>query len=217
MGNFIFSINTETFDICKNKDNRKKLLIRRFVVSKMGKGEGGRVIVPKCCFCIDLKTGVLVLGILSSIFTGISSIVYLVYFVGTLMGKKTGNDLSNFGFIDKASHEDFSAMINGRLAESIVGMIICVIYFVASILLSVGASKGNPKLLILWMIVSLVNIIWCIVSIILVFVLTASNDPRYNWGLFGTFVVSMLLTVYFEIVVLSLYNKLNNNSAPQFT
>ena len=58
------------------------------------------------------------------------------------MGKKTGNDLSNFGFIDKASHEDFSAMINGRLAESIVGMIVCVIYFVASILLSVGASKG---------------------------------------------------------------------------
>ena len=47
----------------------------------MGKGEGGRVIVPKCCFCIDLKTGVLVLGILSSIFTGISSIVYLVIFV----------------------------------------------------------------------------------------------------------------------------------------
>jgi len=190
--------------------------------------------VPKCCFCIDLKTGVLVLGILSSIFTGISSIVYLVYFVGTLMGKKTGNDLSNFGFIDKASHEDFSAMINGRLAESIVGMIICVIYFVASILLSVGASKGNPKLLILWMIVSLVNIIWCIVSIILVFALTASNDPTYktifffllillptyptyNWGLFGTFVVSMLLTVYFEIVVLSLYNKLNNNTAPQIT
>merc|ERR1712002_759774 len=178
------------------------------VVSKMGKGEGGRVIVPKCCFCIDLKTGVLVLGILSSIFTGISSIVYLVYFVGTLMGKKTGNDLSNFGFIDKASHEDFSAFY---------GMIICVIYFVASILLSVGASKGNPKLLILWMIVSLVNIIWCIVSIILVFALTASNDPTYNWGLFGTFVVSMLLTVYFEIVVLSLYNKLNNNTAPQIT
>merc|ERR1712212_1390335 len=132
-----------------------------FVVLNMGKGESGRVIVPKCCFCIDLKTGVLVLGILSSIFTGISSIVYLVIFVLRLMNKKTEMDLSDIGFKD----EELSTMVNGRLAESILGMIIFVVYFVASILLSVGASKGNSKLLIFWMIVSLVNIVWCIISI----------------------------------------------------
>ena len=34
---------------------------------KMGRGEIGGVLFPKCCCCIDLKTGVVVLGVLSAI------------------------------------------------------------------------------------------------------------------------------------------------------
>ena len=73
-------------------------------------------------------------------------------------------------------------------------------------------------MLILWMIITLVNIVWCIISIVLVFALVLGNAPTYNWGLFGTYVVVMLLMAYFEIVVLSLYHKLNYNAAaPQIT
>ena len=48
----------------------------------MGKGDSGGVIVPKCCFCIDLKTGVLVLGILSSIAVGIGLVSYIIWLAG---------------------------------------------------------------------------------------------------------------------------------------
>lgn len=44
----------------------------------MGRGELGGVIFPKCCCCIDLKTGVVVLGILSAIATENAMIVYAV-------------------------------------------------------------------------------------------------------------------------------------------
>ena len=50
----------------------------------MGKGERGSVIFPKCCFCIDLKTGVLVLGILSSIAIGIAMIAYIIVLAGKI-------------------------------------------------------------------------------------------------------------------------------------
>lgn len=51
----------------------------------MGKGERGSVIFPKCCFCVDLKTGVLVLGILSSIAIGIAMIAYIIGLAGNIM------------------------------------------------------------------------------------------------------------------------------------
>lgn len=174
----------------------------------MGKGDGGKVIFPKCCFCIDLKTGVLVLGILSSIATAIALIAYLVHLAGSVMAKKA---------VQGSGYWELSALTNGWLATSIIGTIIMLVYFVSSILLSVGAKQEKPKLLIPWMIISLVNIVWCIVSIILVFVLvqsTVDGNATYAWGELGSFVISILLTVYLEIVVLSLYNKLNN-PAPQ--
>ena len=151
--------------------------------------------------------------------------------------------------VQGSGYWELSALTNGWLATSIIGTIIMLVYFVSSILLSVGAKQGNdklslrilqnyngsnsipdcsvifqffafsekPKLLIPWMIISLVNIVWCIVSIILVFVLvqsTVDGNATYAWGELGSFVISILLTVYLEIVVLSLYNKLNN-PAPQ--
>ena len=73
----------------------------------------------------------------------------------------------------------------------------------------------KPKLLIPWMVLSLVSIIWCIISIVLVFTMPKSNHT-YAWGDFGSLVVSILITIYFEIVVLSLYNKFNDYApAPQ--
>ena len=42
----------------------------------MGRGEIGGVMFPKCCCCIDLKTGVVVLGVLSAIATENSMLGY---------------------------------------------------------------------------------------------------------------------------------------------
>ena len=78
----------------------------------------------------------------------------------------------------------------------------------------------SPKLLIPWMLVGFVIILFCFVSIILVFALPGGNiDVRYYaWGKFGTFLVTIALIFYFELVVLSLYNKLNHyDPAPQIT
>ena len=64
------------------------------------------------------------------------------------------------------------------------------------------------------MVLSLISILWCLIEIILLFAISGYKDPNtgtivYNWGQFGSFLVSIFLTIYFEIVVLSLYNKLN--------
>ena len=70
------------------------------------------------------------------------------------------------------------------------------------------------------MIVSFVIILWSFVSIILIFALPGGNiDVRhYAWGNFGTFLVTIAIIFYFELVVLSLYNKLNHyDPAPQIT
>ena len=50
----------------------------------MGIGANGKIIFPKCCFCIDLKTGVIVLGILSSIAIGIAMIAYIILLAGKI-------------------------------------------------------------------------------------------------------------------------------------
>ena len=64
------------------------------------------------------------------------------------------------------------------------------------------------------MVLSLVSILWCLIEMILLFAIWGAKDPHtgeiiYNWGKFGSYLVSVLLTIYFEIVVLSLYNKMN--------
>ena len=84
-------------------------------------------------------------------------------------------------------------------------------------------------MLLPWMIVGGVNILWCIISIILLFALPGWFDGPgslsvyghygwgdYDWGQMGSLLVSILMTVYFEMVVFSLYNKLNDyHPAPQ--
>ena len=78
----------------------------------------------------------------------------------------------------------------------------------------------SPKLLIPWMLVAFVIILFCVVSITLVFALPGRNiDVRYYaWGKFGTFLVTIAIIFYFELVVLSLFNKLNHyDPAPQIT
>ena len=54
---------------------------------------------------------------------------YILSQLVRLMGKKTEYGLSDLGFRD----EEFSTIVNGKLAESIIGMIISVVCFVASI------------------------------------------------------------------------------------
>ena len=71
-------------------------------------------------------------------------IAYILSQLVRLMGKKAEYDLSNMGLVD----EEFSTILNGKLTESIIGMIIFVAYFVASILLSVGAKKGCYMIMI---------------------------------------------------------------------
>ena len=53
--------------------------------------EGGRCL-GKCCFCINLKTGIMVFGIISSIICGICLIgaIVILYIIGSTMPSITG-------------------------------------------------------------------------------------------------------------------------------
>ena len=72
-------------------------------------------------------------------------------------------------------------------------------------------------MLLPWMILSGVSILWCIISIIVCFAMPLQPGV-FNWGQIGSLLVSILITIYFEIVVLSLHNKFNDyDPAPQIT
>merc|ERR1711953_75190 len=166
---------------------------------KMGRGEIGGVLFPKCCCCIDLKTGVVVLGVLSAIATE-----------NTMIGFSTLSGLGALIFGKMSQDGYHNSSQDAILAYYIVGAIFFFVHLISSILLSVGASKEKPLLLVPWMIMSLLGIGFHIVSIVLAFVL-----PFWYFSPTGQLISSLfsiLLTIYFEIVVLSLYNKLNDYS-----
>merc|ERR1712133_24349 len=186
-----------------------------------------RTIFPKCCCCIELKTGVRILGIVSCIGSGIAIISYIIGLVGGALSKHVQTNWSNSAFENlglnlnqSPEFQYFSKTVDAELAMSIIGIIIFAFYLVSSILLIIGAAKESPKLLIPWMLVAFVIILFCFVSIILIFAIPGGNiDVRYYaWGKFGTFLVTMAIIFYFELVVLSLFNKLNHyDPAPQIT
>merc|ERR1712242_662726 len=104
----------------------------------MGQGTEGKVLIEKCCFCLELKTGVLVLGILSSILLGIGLIGYIVNLA--VIGIAAG----------LASHDDSGAdftIIYVMLIVWLIGTLIIGAHFICAILLACGASKGKPGLL----------------------------------------------------------------------
>merc|ERR1711953_519595 len=172
---------------------------------KMGRGEIGGVLFPKCCCCIDLKTGVVVLGVLSAIATENAMIGFTIIsgFGALIFGKMSQDGPSIMDRMDKSSQD-------ATLVYFILSAIFFFIHLISSILLSVGASKESPRLLIPWMITSLLGIAWHCVSIVLAFVL-----PFWYFSPTGQLISSLfciLLTIYFEVVVLSLYNKFNDYS-----
>merc|ERR1712018_811786 len=66
----------------------------------MGQGTNGKVCIPKCCFCLELKTGVLVLGILSSILIGVAMIAYIAQAAiwGIALGLASGSNVGVAGW-----------------------------------------------------------------------------------------------------------------------
>jgi len=182
----------------------------------MGKGTNGKVCLPKCCFCLELKTGVLVLGILSSILIGITLIAYIVQgaILGIAFGLASGANVQVTG--DAKTLWDWSLAM---LAIWIIGAVVNAVYFICSILLAVGASKEKPGLLAPWLVMCIISIILALIVIIV----QCCSPPEPNTGIstipVGQIIanaVGIALQVYFFIVVYSLYNKLKGYApAPQ--
>jgi len=188
----------------------------------MGKGTNGKVCLPKCCFCLELKTGVLVLGILSSILIGITLIAYIVQgaILGIAFGLASGANVQVTG--DAKTLWDWSLAM---LAIWIIGAVVNAVYFICSILLAVGASKEKPGLLAPWMVMCIISIILALVVIIIqccsppVPKTVGSKTIYISTISVSTIIanaVGIALQVYFFIVVKSLYNKLKGYApAPQ--
>lgn len=172
----------------------------------MGQETTEKVCIPKCCFCLELKTGVLVLGILSSILIGIAMIAYIAQ--GAIIGLA-------LGFVASVANAKTPPFAWAILAVWIIGALIYFAYFICSILLAVGASKEKTGLLIPWMVMCIISIIFALIVIIFRFASppedTKTHVTYIPWGEIISNAVGIVLQVYFFIVVYSFINKLKGN------
>merc|ERR1712055_741851 len=135
-------------------------------------GNMGLPTVEKCCACLELKTGTLILGVINLVGSIILAIISAVGLAGSAVLASGALDQ----YIDKDSRMDSEsrAAVNtaatfGIVVTSIM-LIIYILYVVVASMLIHGARKEKPGLMMPWIVLTIVYLIWDIVQIIGYFV-----------------------------------------------
>merc|ERR1711962_1478345 len=146
--------------------------------------------VEKCCACLELKTGTLIIGTLSLIGSCILGIIAIVGLIGSSL---VASGVLPFGDKDQQGLRDAST------AAGTVGIV------VTSIMLIHGARTGNPCLLMPWLVLTSIYIIWDVVQVIIAFV-------NLEWGTAVTYIVVTCIISYFFIAVYSFRKQLQQGA-----
>lgn len=176
----------------------------------------GLPVLEKFCFCLELKTGTIIVGILNLICAIILSIV-----VGIALGVVSAASAPLFGNQDLAQLDDtlrqvykkqgleYTENLKGTAESAAAWMIavyaitlfICIGYLVLASLLIHGARKGNPKLLLPWLIFTIFSLVWNAVQII-------GNFVAGRWNLAISGIVGMIIGIYIMICIWSFRKQL---------
>ena len=125
-------------------------------------------------------------------------IIYAIHFVSSVLlavGSSKGNILSN----SNVSAPSVSAIKFLSIDFILIDMIF---YF----------CIGKRKLLIPWMVISVIAIVWCLVAIILNIVLGVNQGVVPVGQIIG-YVIGIIIQVYFLVVVYSFHNELKSGES----
>jgi len=167
--------------------------------------------VDKFCFCLDLKTGTIIVGVLNLIAAIILAIVvaFALAFVSAASASIFGNDSlrqldDQLAQVYKKQGLEYEGNISGNtemaaawlIAVYAITLIICIGYLVIASLLIHGARKGNPSLLMPWIIFTIFSLVWNAVQII-------GNFVAWKWNLAVSGIIGMIIGVYIIICIWS--------------
>jgi len=155
--------------------------------------------VEKCCACLELKTGTLIIGAINLL----AAIVGAVFSAIGLAGSAVLASGALNKYIDNGQQGGYqgSDAVNaagtwGIIVTSIL-LIIYVLYVVVASMLIHGARKEKPGLMMPWIILTIFYMILAVVQIISYVVLGE------RWMSVLTPVFSLLITFYFFICIWS--------------
>ncbi|XP_052741998.1 uncharacterized protein LOC112055536 isoform X2 [Bicyclus anynana] len=139
----------------------------------------------KCCFCVPLRTGCLILGYLHLI----GSIIQAVLTIMALVSIASLADIVGKLGIDRS-------VVNGAIAISVIILLLVLFLLAFAIVLVVGLHKeyrGHVKAYLIYYLVFLVlYIIMYVVSL---------ATQALNWGYTIGTLIQILLSVYFLLVI----------------
>lgn len=168
--------------------------------------------VAKCCFCIDLRAGIITIA---SIWLLVDAILLVwtshwSYVFKAALVRAQSEDYTDFN--PNPEDRELAAMIlAGVFWMSVVGAVLSSLAVLLDIMLLAGAINARRKLLYGWMVAYVVlygvSLIIAGLSLTVVFLY---NSPYYGFSIIIGILLHVALMVYFWVVVRSYYLELGH-------
>ncbi|CAH0400261.1 unnamed protein product [Chilo suppressalis] len=158
-------------------------------------------IFDKCCGCIDLRTGCLIIGYLNLI----GAIIGVV--MGAILAIGTGVILSSDEFKEQL-HDDQAAVVTTfAVILAVILIILFVFFFIMVVVYLVGIHQNKRGHVKAYMVFA---VIFLVIYTVMFFVGFA--NPPIRASDVCSKLLSILLNVYFLLVIRSYYYKMNDAS-----
>ncbi|XP_022827160.1 uncharacterized protein LOC111356890 [Spodoptera litura] len=152
------------------------------------------LILTKCCFCMDLKNGSLIILYYNLFSNSCNIVLYLMTLLAPGQGMIAKQEENDDSFSD---------------AVIIIVIIISIVNVVVSIYGILGINRNIPRYVKIYLVYTLIYIA-VIIFLVMLSVLTGHVDPAFIfWD-----IISILLYIYFYLVVRSYYLLMGAPSSP---
>lgn len=155
----------------------------------------------KCCFCIDLRTGCLIIGYLNLI---ANLVVMLVLSLGLVATGAIASGALNDKDLPSETNENIKTVGAFMLGIFVVTMVFLILFLAFTIVLLVGLhqyKRGHVKAYLIF------SVIFVVLSVIMFFV---SFGGAVTAGVIVRQLFTILLNIYFLLVIRSYYLKMDN-------
>jgi len=165
----------------------------------------GLPVFAKCCFCINLRTGCIILGVLQIIGSLIGvgwSALYISISIPTAIDQyKALNNMGGFGKLvaKEAGFVDVDTMERLLYTEVAIQLVMYIGYIIFGSMMVHGVRKSKGSLMTPWIVFSLV----CLVLIIAQYIIKAIAVSALLPSQLGGTIVGLLISIYFILCVRS--------------
>ncbi|XP_028163957.1 uncharacterized protein LOC114355357 [Ostrinia furnacalis] len=156
-----------------------------------------------CCGCIELRTGCLIIGYLNLVFSAIAVIMTLI--LGVMVGVAV-NDKD----VQQALREQGHFPTEAAAAVSVIAIIFVVLillFLIFNIVFLVGVHQNKRGHVKAYLIFHVIFLILYTISF-----LASFASPPINGGDVASKLLSILLSIYFLLVIRSYYYKMGDTS-----